>query len=298
MKLRSFKYFIKEGFKSIKINLVMSLASIITVTFSLIIFSLFMIVTMNVNHVVDLLKDEYQLLVIVDESCSENHTLEIGEEIQNVGGVGEVIFESNDEALDNMMSEFDDKSIFEGLDKDNPLRNKYKVSLKNLSDRANIEKVLKSIDGVAEVKSSIETAETLVKITKTVNWISVWIYIILMIISVTIITNTIRLAVYARRKEINIMKFIGATNWFIRWPFVVEGIIIGVAASLITTALIWPGYNFVAQSIVNMFKNSSVTFGAMAPSSVVPVLFVCSLGLGILSGVIGSLISVRKHLDV
>lgn len=299
MKLRSFKYFFSEGLKSIKINWVMSLASIVTVTFSLLIFCLFITVTTNVNHVVDQLQSEYQLLVIVDENTTADRTEQIGNEISEIGGVDTVEFESKQQALESMKQDFDDQEIFEGLEYDNPLRDKYKVSIKNLQNRNEIETVIKSIDGVSEIKSSVETAETLVRITKYVNWISIWIYILLMIVSVTIITNTIRLAVYARRKEINIMKFIGATNWFIRWPFVIEGIIIGVIASAITIAVAWPTYNYFAQTVINIFKNSGATMFKPRPvNEVVLLLAGSSAGLGILSGVIGSLISVRKHLDV
>lgn len=299
MKLRSFKYFISEGLKSIKINWVMSLASVVTVTFSLLIFSLFVIVTTNVNYVVDQLQNEYQLLVIVDENASQETTERIGEEISEIGGVEEVEFESKQQALENMKEDFEDQEIFEGLEYDNPLRDKYKVSIENLQNRNETETVIKSIDGVSEIKSSIETAETLVKITKYVNWISIWIYVLLMIVSVTIITNTIRLAVYARRKEINIMKFIGATNWFIRWPFVIEGIIIGIIASVITISVAWPSYNYFAQTVINIFKNSGATMFKPKPVNEVVLLLSCSsAGLGILSGIIGSLISVRKHLDV
>lgn len=299
MKLRSFKYFISEGFKSIRINWVMSLASIVTVTFSLLIFCLFLIVTTNVNHVVDQLKDEYQLLVIVDENATADRTEQIGNEISEISGVGAVEFESKQEALEKMKNNFEDQEIFEGLEYDNPLRDKYKVSIEDLSNRNEIETVIKGVDGVTEIKSSVETAETLVKVTKYVNWISIWIYILLMIVSVTIITNTIRLAVYSRRKEINIMKFIGATNWFIRWPFLVEGIIIGIIASVITIAVAWPTYNYFAQTVINIFKNSGATMFKPKPVGEVALLLAgSSAGLGILSGVIGSLISVRKHLDV
>ena len=299
MKLRSFKYFISEGFKSIKINWVMSLASIVTVTFSLLIFCLFITVTTNVNHVVEQLQNEYQLLVIVDENTTADRTEQIGSEISEIGGVDTVEFESKQQALENMKQDFDNQEIFEGLEYDNPLRDKFKVSIKNLQNRNEIETVIKSIDGVAEIKSSVETAETLVKITKYVNWISIWIYILLMIVSVTIITNTIRLAVYARRKEINIMKFIGATNRFIRWPFVIEGIIIGIIASAITIAITWPTYNYFAQTVVGIFKDSGATMFKPRPvNEVVLLLAASSAGLGIMSGVIGSLISVRKHLDV
>ena len=174
MKLRSFKYFFSEGLKSIKINWVMSLASIITVTFSLLIFCLFITVTTNVNHVVDQLQSEYQLLVIVDENATADRTEQIGNEISEIGGVDTVEFESKQQALESMKQDFDDQEIFEGLEYDNPLRDKYKVSIKDLQNRNEIETVIKSIDGVSEIKSSVETAETLVKITKYVNWISIW----------------------------------------------------------------------------------------------------------------------------
>lgn len=298
MKLRSFKYFVSEGIKSIKINWVMSIASVVTVAFSLMIFCFFMVVTMNVNYVMEQLQDEYQLLVIIDENTSSARTRQIETELSDIGGVAEVEFESKEQALEEMRKDFDDPAYFEGLEDDNPLRDKYKVSLVNLSERAAVEKVISGIDGVASVNSSVEIEEKLAKTTKTVNLVSIWIYVLLLIISVTIITNTIRLAVYARRKEINIMKFIGATNWFIRWPFIVEGIIIGLVASAITVAVALPVYDYVAGGIVDMFRNSGITLKPKAVYEVGLIITGACGALGIMSGVVGSLISVRKHLDV
>lgn len=298
MKLRSFKYFVSEGVKSIKINWVMSIASIVTVAFSLMIFSFFMIVTMNVNYVMEQLQDEYQLLVIIDENTSAARTRQIENELSDIGGVETVEFVSKEQALQEMKEDFDDPAYFEGLDDDNPLRDKYKVSLVTLSERASVEKVINGIDGVAGVNSSVEIEEKLAKATKTVNLVSIWIYVLLLVISVTIITNTIRLAVYARRKEINIMKFIGATNWFIRWPFIVEGIIIGLVASCITIAVALPVYDYIAGGIVDMFRNTGITLKPKAVFEVGLIISACSGALGVMSGVVGSLISVRKHLDV
>ena len=244
------------------------------------------------------LKDEYQVLVIIDENASEARVNKIEAEIADIGGVATVEFESKAQALDDLKVTIDNPAYFEGLEDDNPLRDKYLVSLENISERASVEKVLNGIDGVAEVKSSIEIEEVLANVTKTVNWVSIWIYVLLMIISITIITNTIRLAVYARRKEINIMKFIGATNWFIRWPFIVEGIVIGIVAAVVAVGISWPVYDIVAGEIVGMFSNTSITLKPLSVARVGLSLSGCSLGLGILSGVLGSLISVRKHLDV
>jgi len=298
MKFRSLKYFILEGLKNIWINDFMSLASILTVTASLLIFSLFLIGTLNVNHVMTQVRDQYEVLVIIDAATPPNRTLDIGEEINAIPKIKEKRLVTKLEALNEMKESINDEEIFAGLEIDNPLRDTYRITLDNLEDSDEVANAIRKISGVANVKTSEDIVNGLLSITRVVNLVSFWIYVLLMIISISIITNTIRIAVYARRKEINIMKFIGATNWFIRWPFVVEGIVIGLIAGGITIFVMFNAYGYVTSSFMDFLGAGDMTFTLQSVGEVIGTLSLSVIILGVVSGMFGSVISVTKHLKV
>lgn len=298
MKLRSFKYFVTEGLKSIWINRLMSLASIMTVTASLLIFSLFLIITLNVEHMVSQIRDEYELQIIVDENADDAKTAEIGGQIANTSGVKAHRLVTKEEGLQQMKETVGNSDYFDGLELNNPLRDTYFAVLNDIGQSNAVEQEIAKIDGVAEVKSSANVVDSLLRITRIVNIVSIWIYVLLLIISISIITNTIRIAVYARRKEINIMKFIGATNWFIRWPFIVEGMAIGLIAALLSILIMSYAYGYITNGFLSMLGGFGIAFTLKSFGEVIGIMSLSSVVLGMLSGAIGSVISVRKHLKV
>ncbi len=298
MKLRSFKYFVTEGLKSIWINRLMSLASIMTVTASLLIFSLFLIITLNVDHMVSQIRDEYELQIIIDENADDAKTAEIGEQIVNTVGVKANRLVTKEEGLQQMKETVGNSDYFDGLELNNPLRDTYFAVLNDIGQSSAVEQEIAKIDGVAEVKSSTHVVDALLRITRIVNIVSIWIYVLLLIISISIITNTIRIAVYARRKEINIMKFIGATNWFIRWPFIVEGMAIGLIAALLSILIMSYTYGYITNGVLSMLGGFGIAFTLKDFGDVIGIMSLSSVVLGMLSGAIGSVISVRKHLKV
>ena len=298
MKFRSIKYFIFEGLKNIWINDFMSLASILTVTASLLIFSLFLIGTMNVNHIMTQVRDEYEILAVINEDATPERTLDIGKEIKADPKVKDALLVTKQEALEQMRKQIDNEDVFAGMDLNNPLRDTYRITLNNLEDSKDVALALGKINDVVKVTTSEDIVNGLLSITKIVNIISFWIYILLMLISVSIITNTIRIAVYARRKEINIMKFIGATNWFIRWPFVVEGMVIGLIAGAITILVMFYAYEYVIKSFMDIFGATNMTFTLQTVGDVIGTLSLSVIVLGVISGVLGSVFSVTRHLKV
>lgn len=298
MKLRSFNYLVKEGLKGIWHNRLMSLASVMTVTASLIIFSLFLIVSLNVEHVVDQVRSEYELLVVVDESADEATVQGIGRAIGAMPEVGEVRLVTKEEGLEDLKETMDSPELLAGLELDNPLRNTYRVSLKSLNKSVEVMEEISLISGVAKINSNQEVVNTLQNITRVVNMVGFWLFVLLMVISIAIITNTIRLAVYARRKEINVMKFIGATNWFIRWPFMVEGIVIGLIAAVLSFGVVYGGYYYASVSFRDLLGGGLAGVKLIDTRLIMQWTAISSVVLGVFSGMTGSVISVRKHMKV
>ena len=298
MKLRSFSYLIKEGFKGIWHNRLMSFASIMTVAASLTIFSLFLILSLNVEHVVEQVRSEYELLVVIDESADEATIQGIGKAIGAMSYVEDVRLVTKEEGLEDLKSTMDNPELLEGLEMDNPLRNTYRVSLNNLSKSVEVMEEISLISGVVKINSNQEAVTALQNITRIVNMVGFWLFVLLMVISIAIITNTIRLAVYARRKEINVMKFIGATNWFIRWPFMVEGIVIGLISAILSFGIVYGGYYYVSVSFYHVLGGGLAGVKLIDTWTIMQWVAVSAVVLGVLSGMTGSAISVRKHMKV
>ncbi len=298
MKLRSFNYLIKEGLKSLWYNRLMSFASIMTVTASLIIFSLFLILSLNVEHMVEQVKSEYELLVVIDEHADEATIQGIGKAIDAMPQVREIRLVTKEEGLEDLKATVDNPEMLVGLELDNPIRNTYRVSLNNLNASVEVMEQIALISGVVKINSNQETVYALQNITRMVNMIGFWLFVLLMVVAIAIITNTIRLAVYARRKEINVMKFIGATNWFIRWPFMVEGIVIGLIAAIFSFGIVYGGYYYISASFNSMLGNGLAGMKLIDTIQMMQWVAVSSVVLGVFSGITGSVISVRKHMKV
>lgn len=298
MKLRSFNYLLKEGLKGIWHNRLMSFASIMTVAASLIIFSLFLILSLNVDHMVEQVKSEYELLVVIDERADEATIQGIGKAIGAMPQVRETRLVTKEEGLEDLKETMDNPEMLEGLELDNPLRNTYRVSLNSLNASIEVMEQISLISGVVKINSNQETVSALQNITRMVNMVGFWLFVLLMIVAIAIITNTIRLAVYARRKEINVMKFIGATNWFIRWPFMVEGIVIGLIAAILSFGIVYGGYYYISISFNSMLGNGLAGMKLIDTVQMMQWVAVSSVVLGVFSGITGSVISVRKHMKV
>lgn len=298
MKLRSFNYLLKEGLKGIWHNRLMSFASIMTVTASLIIFSLFLILSLNVDYMVEQVRSEYELLVVVDEHADEATIQGIGKAIDAMPQVRATRLVTKEEGLEDLKATMDNPELLEGLELDNPLRNTYRVSLNSLNTSVEVMEQISLISGVVKINSNQETVSALQNISKIVYMVGFWLFVLLMVVAISIITNTIRLAVYARRKEINVMKFIGATNWFIRWPFMVEGIIIGLIAALFSFGIVYGGYYYITLSFNSMLGSGLAGMKLIGTATMMQWVAISSVVLGIFSGITGSVISVRKHMKV
>ncbi len=297
MKINSMKYFVKEATKNVFSNGWMSLASVFTVVASLLVFGLFLILAMNLNYMVTQVENDYEISLTVDENFTPEQTEKLGEALELLPNVSEVIFESKDQRLEQLSEQFGENASL--LDKykneENPLRDWYQVRCIDLSESDQTVAEIKKLGGVVRVISNGETINKLTSASNYISRLSIWIMVFLGIISVFIISNTIKLTVFSRRKEINIMKFVGATDWFIRWPFIIEGMIIGIIGAAASCTLVCLGY----EGLTAVFASLQIGFVRFIPlGDIVVWLVLAFLLTGVALGALGSFISVRKHLKV
>lgn len=296
MKIRGVRYFFSEAFKNIFSNGWMTIASIFTVIASLLVLGVFLTLSINVSNMAGNLEDSYQIVVFVDEKVSDDGVLAIGSQIKNIENVADAVLTTSEERLLILRNKMGDAaSKLDRYKDDNPLRDMYQVTLDDLSKSEQTIKDIEKVDGIAKIQRNEEAIDKIVKAADYIKTFSFWIIIALAIVSIFIISNTIKLTVYTRRKEINIMKFVGATDWFIRWPFIIEGIFIGLIGAGVSIALIISGYSLV----ISMVDSLGIAFITMKPlAELMGTIIGSSLGLGAILGGIGSFISVRKHLNV
>ncbi|MCL2197843.1 MAG: permease-like cell division protein FtsX [Defluviitaleaceae bacterium] len=297
MKPRTIKYYITEAIRSIIYNRFMSIASIFAVASSIFIVVIFYTIGANVEHFMNQLESQMGMAVRLDEEITTSQQVLLEQRIRELQHVAGVRFLPREEALASMERTMGEAAV-RGLERDNPLRDSFMVELTDLAFHDEVERAILNMhsDGVAEIHSEAEFARTLTMISNVVSIISAILVLILAGISVIIITNTIRITVNARKTEINIMKYVGATDWFIRWPFVIEGMIIGLLGGAIPAIICWFGYSRVIAAIDAIPQLSFIEF--LPHEHIMAYVVPFSLILGVVIGLIGSITSVKRHLKV
>lgn len=299
MKYNVLTYLIGEGISNIFKNKKQAATSFGTMCVIMIFFGICFILVGNFNNFIKQVEAEQGIQAYITNDATDEEVKTLGEEINALDGVNTIEFVSKEEALQHMKDRLGDKSyLLDGYDQNNVFPSSYVVTLTDLSKSSEVQSKISEMKNVKKITSSDETIDMLVRIAKGVKIGSYVIIIALVGISVFIISNTIKLTVYARRKEISIMKYVGATNGFIRWPFIVEGMIIGIFASIISIVIVGVAYSFLAEQLVNsqfmqVINMSLISFADMFNS----IIFVYML-LGIGIGALGSVISMRKYLKV
>ena len=301
MRYNIFGYLIGEGFSNVFKNKKSTGASLMIMCATMIIFGVFLILGENINHFVKDVEDSQGIQVFVKEEATDEQIKALGEQISKIEGVNKTQFKSKEDALNQMKEKFgeENESLLEGYEGENNIFTaSYVVTLTDLNLNQQVQNEISKLDNVKKITSSNQTVTTLIDLSNGIKIVTGVILLLLIVISVFIIANTIKLTVHARRKEISIMKYVGATNGFIRWPFIVEGMIIGIISSLISILLVGLAYNFIAEQMVNssfmkIMGVSLVSFGDMFNSIIVVYML---LGIGI--GALGSIISMRKYLKV
>lgn len=285
VKYNRFGYLIGEGFGNVFKNKKSTGASLMIMCATMIIFGIFLILTENINHFVAEVESAQGIQVFIENEATQEKIDEIGEKLRALDGVSTTDYVSKDDALNQMKEKFGDKKdLLEGYEENNIFPASYVVTLTDLSRSKEVQDQILTFDSIKKITSKDETVTTLINLANGIKIVTGVILILLVVISVFIIANTIKLTVHARRKEISIMKYVGATNGFIRWPFIVEGMIIGVVASAISIALVGIAYSFIAEQMVNsqfmqVINMSLVTFGDMF-NSIIFVYMLLGIGIG------------------
>ena len=249
MKYNVITYFLSEGFKNVFKNKKSTFSCLGVMCGAMLIFGLFYAIGRNVNNMVDNLEAKQSFNVFIEHGTTEEQVQKLGEEINKIEGVNKTSYTSQEEAYNTMREWLGDaSSAMDGFDP-SAFRASYSVTLTDLSMNDYVQTEIQKLENVNKIVSNNDTIQKLNSIAKWIRITTLAILIVLVAISVFIISNTIKLTVHARRKEISIMKYVGATNSFIRTPFIIEGIIIGLIAGVISILLVGGGYNFIANKI-------------------------------------------------
>ncbi|MGN0435636.1 MAG: permease-like cell division protein FtsX [Wujia sp.] len=302
MKISSFFYSIRQGIKNIRRNLLFSLASVGTIVSCLFLFGIFYCIIINFRTAMKEVENTVTISVFFDEGISDDNITLIGEQIRYREEVATMQYISPEQAWEQFAKEnYDDpEQAMEAFAGDNPLKYSasYKISLKDLSNQADFVTYLKGLTGVRKVVSSEVTADGVAALENIVGYASIGIIAILILVSIFLISNTITIGITVRKEEIAIMKLIGATNFFVRAPFIVEGITIGLVGSVVPMGLVYLLYDNVMRYVIGRFPIFQNLFEFVPVADIFTVLFPVSIGIGIGLGLIGSILTTRKHLKV
>lgn len=297
MRFNVINYLIGEGVRNLFKNKKSTMSSLMIMCATMLVFGLFFVIGENINAFVENVAEAQEIRVNLKINATESEIEEVGNEILAIDGVRNAEFVSKDDAIKYMedllgsdaVEEYKERNIF-------PVA--YNVTLTDLSLNDEVQNEIKQIPQVDDIVSSNQLIAQILRLAKGVKYVTAGILALLIIISVSIISNTIKLTVHARRKEISIMKYVGATNSFIRWPFLVEGIIIGVIAGLLSVGIVGLVYIGIANQLSATDFLETVHWKLLDFKDMFNLILIVYLGLGIGIGALGSGISMRKYLEV
>lgn len=296
--IRSFFYCLKQGIRSIFHNGMFSLASIGTIAASLFLLGLFFFVTANVNYVMKEAEQNVGVTVLFVEDCPESKIQAIGEEIKKRAEVSEVVFISAEEAWENYKKEHLNEELAATFGEDNPLEDSasYKVYLNDVSMQGVLVRFIEGLDGVRRVNALEGVAESLEGINQIVTLISAVIILVLVAVAVFLIRMTVATGISVRKEEISIMSLIGATDFFVRSPFVVEGIILGLCGALVPIGILHLIYSKVIEYLSGEYQSVFHKMSFLSEEQIFTGLTPLLIGIGVLIGWFGSAMTTRKQL--
>ncbi len=298
MKYNIFGYLIGEGFSNVFKNKKSTGASLMIMCATMIIFGIFLILGENINHFVDQIKSEQGFQVFLNKDATDEEIQKVGEEIKSLDGVSTAEYKDKEYALNTMKEKLGDRAeLIEGYGPDY-FPPSYVVTLTDLNMSKDVQNKIMEFDNVTKITSSDQTVSTLLGLARGIKLVTGIILALLIVISIFIISNTIKLTVHARKKEISIMKYVGATNNFIRWPFIVEGMIIGIFASVISIVIVGGAYSLLAEQAVNAQFMQAINMSLVGFKDMISSIIFVYMLLGIGIGALGSVISMRKYLKV
>lgn len=301
MRVSSAKYLVGQGVKSIWTNRMMSFASFCIILVSLLMVGVSVLVTINLNRIIGGIEDQSEAAVVIKDDIGEEKQQELKKQIEDLPNVAGVVFYSKDEAWKKMKSDMSDEQqdLFRYAD-DNPLPDTFRITVNDISHMAETTMQIQTFDNVDSVKSPTQFADVLVSIKNIMTIIMTAVIAALIVVCLIIISNTTRASVFARRKEINIMKYVGANNKFIRIPFFIEGMLVGIAAAAAALLLT----KFAYEGVYNIFKNDMSLWSILGVDNLYPFskmflqVTVAYLVSGAVIGALGTSISAGKHLKV
>ncbi len=294
MKGASLKYLTHEGFRNIWVNRLMSLASVTVLLACLVIIGVGSMAFFNINALLDRVEAQNVVMVYLEMNADDATVTSVGEELSALPNVATCEFVSKEDAFAQQVESLGgDSSIFEGLN-GNPLPDAYKVTLADLSQFDATVDQIKAIEHVDTVRENSDLASRLVSVRRAVTILSVGVVVLLFLVALFIIANTIRITMFSRKLEINIMKAVGATNGFIRWPFFVEGILLGVISAVVSLGVLWGLYELITVSFADLLR--SFNFSLVPFKDYALQMLGVFLLIGVFTGGVGSMISMNKYL--
>lgn len=302
MRISTVGYTMKQGVKNIGRNKLFSLASVATMAACIFLFGLFFSVILNFNYIVKKAEEGVAITVFFEENLEDSKVEAIGDALRDRDDVLKVTYVSADEAWDTFKDEYfgESKDLAEGFKDDNPLAgsDNYEVYMKDVESQKEVVKFAEGLDGVRKVNKSDVVAKTLSSVNKLILYVSAAIILILLIVTVFLISNTVTIGITVRKEEIAIMKYIGAKDYFVRGPFIVEGILIGLVGAAIPLAGLYVVYDKAIDYIMTRFSILNNILDFMPVWDVHKILLPTGLLLGVGIGFIGSFFTIRKHLKV
>ena len=289
----SLTYLTKEGFRNIRSNSLMSLASVGVLMSCLIMIGVAFLLFVNIDSMLGDISQENVIMVFIEDDATDDEIVEMGRKIRDIENVQEAVFVPKEEAFPEVMESIGSAAaLFEGMESD-LLPDAYEITLNDMEKYDASVKELEKLDNVIQLRHNREFASQLTNIRTTGGYISIAVILMLLVVSLFIISNTVKVTMYNRRLEIKIMKSVGATKWFIRWPFIVEGIVLGVISGLISLGIVFVIYHFASDAVADIsgvFAVKPVPF-----KDYVLVMLAAFVATGVITGAFGSIVSMNKY---
>ena len=294
MKSSKIGYLIKEGLKSIVTHGFMSFASVTIIVACLVIMGSFTLIAVNIDAMLDDLEADNVMVAYVEETFPEEEARALQPQIEYLANVRSCEFETRAEAYEEFVSQHEGQSAFQSLPVE-VLRDRYIIYLEDISMMEQTEEQVRQIVGIARVRADTKVAQGFMNVRNVVSAVSLILVVVLVVVSVFIMSNTVKLATVSRKDEIAIMKMVGASNWFIRFPFVVEGLVLGLFGGLLAFLLEWAVYDIMTGQILSLLGNLLTVIPFASISAIVLLVY---LGVGLVVGAFGSSIAIRNYLQV
>lgn len=297
MKINSIKYYLLDALKNLKRNMTISMASVATISATLFILGIFLLLMINMNVGISNVQSKIEIKVFLKDEISLSEQKNIGQALININGIKKVVFQDKDEALKSFTEQLPekDKSLLSGYNSsNNPMPNSYILTLTNPEMDQEVTDKLKTIDGIESIGNDKEFIKKIISISNTLKWVGAILFVMLVGVSMFLMGNTIKLTIFSRRREIGIMKFVGATDWFIRWPFIIEGTIIGIIGAVLSNLTLYYIYKL---TFVKVTENILLVH-LVNPQYIIFNMLWVFIFVGASIGSLGSVLSLKKFLVI